>query len=67
MVGGGFRLGVRDLDDIMLSAGDALPVRVGVAVWALLGPGRAGGARMVGTFLVWLVVLYKPEVAIPAG
>jgi hypothetical protein len=33
----------------MLSAGDALPVSVGVAVCARFGPGRAVGGRIVGT------------------
>jgi hypothetical protein len=50
----------------MLSAGDNLPVKVGVAVWARVGPGRAAGGRMVGTLRVWLTTLVEPEAAIRA-
>lgn len=52
----GVRPGVRTLDEATLSAGEALPVRVGVAVCARLGPGLPVGGRIVATLRDELVV-----------
>lgn len=52
----GVLAGVRTLDEATLSAGDARPVRVGVAVCARLGAGLPLGGRMVATLRVELVV-----------
>lgn len=53
--GAAFLFGVLFFEDATLSAGDSRPVEVsvGVAVWALLGPGRPTFGRMVGTLRVW--------------
>lgn len=48
---GALRFGVRAFDDATLPVGDVLPVSVGVAVRALLAPGRGGGGRIVDGFL----------------
>lgn len=45
------RLGVRAFEDTIESAGDALPVSVGVAVCARLAAGRGGGGRIDAMFL----------------
>lgn len=43
---------MRTFEDIVDSAGDTLPVRVGVADCALFVPGRGGGGRIDGMFLL---------------
>ena len=48
---GALRLGVRTLDDAIDSAGEALPVSVGVADCARFAAGRSGGGRIDAMFL----------------